>query len=103
MENRLITQKEFYALLNEHVFKPNFGEPFNFREAKEIVHGIADIISEITLNGDSVRLGRLGTFQCHITPPGQRWNPTKKKKFRVPKRRKLTFKASKSTRRLFGL
>lgn len=103
MENRLVGQDELFAHLNNRVFTPNIGHPLTFQQIKNIVHGMADVFSEIVLEGKGVRFGRMGIFRCHITPPGKRWNPAKKKTFKVPKKRKLAFRASKSTRRLFEL
>ena len=103
MENRLVSQDELFAHLNDRVFAPNLGQPLTFQQIKNIVHGMADVFSEIVLEGKNVRFGRMGIFRSHTTPPGKRWNPAKKKTFKVPKQRKLTFRASKSTRVLFEL
>ena len=101
VQERLITQDEFYKRLNERVFVPHLGHELSFAVIKDIIHGTGDVITEIIHNGDAVRFGKLGTFKLHVTPPGKRWDPTKKEKFEGPERRKLAFKQSKSTRRLF--
>jgi nucleoid DNA-binding protein len=103
MENRLVGQDELFAHLNERVFVPNIGQPLTFQQIKNIVHGMADVFSEIVLEGKGVRFGRMGTFRCHTTPAGMRWDPSKQKKFKVSKQCKLAFRASKSTRHLFQL
>jgi nucleoid DNA-binding protein len=96
-----VTQEEFYRRLNEAVFKPNFGRELSFNESRDVVHGVADVICQMALEGESVRLGRLGMFKVHVTPPGPRWNPTKKERFDGPERRKIVFRPSKGTRNLF--
>jgi nucleoid DNA-binding protein len=101
VRERLVTQDEFYERLNTRVFIPHLGKALDFNTIKNVVHGMGDVVTEIAHDGDSVRFGKLGTFRPHVTPPGKRWDPTTKEKFDGPERRKLAFKQSKSTKRLF--
>ena len=101
-QERLVTQSQFYELLNEKVFVPHLGHELPFTVMKDIVHGMGDVIMEIIHDGNAVRFGKIGTFRLHITPPGLRWDPTKKDKFQGPERKKLAFRQSKSTKRLFS-
>jgi nucleoid DNA-binding protein len=101
VQERLVTQDEFYDLLNEKVFIPHLGQELPFTVIKDIVHGMGDVVMEIIHNGDAVRFGKIGTFKLHVTPPGPRWDPTKKENFAGPERKKLAFRQSKSTKRLF--
>lgn len=101
VRSRLVSQNEFYDRLNERVFIPYLGKELPFPVARDIVHGIGDLINEITLAGQEVRFGKIGTFRQHVTPPGPRWDPSKKEMFQASERRKLAFSQSKSTKRLF--
>lgn len=97
----LIRQEDFFDRLNTQVFLPILKRRLTFKQMHEIVNGIADIIFEITLTGNSVRFGKLGRFKCHIMPGGMRWNPQKKRKVKCPDRKKMTFYMSKPARRIF--
>lgn len=96
-----IRQEDFYQRLNDQVFKPVLRRSLTFKQVQDIVNGIADIILEITIVGDSVRLGKLGTFKTHVMSKGMKWNPQKKKKVKFPERRKVAFYMSKIARQLF--
>lgn len=98
----LVKQQEFYQRLNERVFVPHLGRDLSFNEARDLVHGMADVVFEIGYAGNSVRFGRLGMFYCHTTPAGMRWDPARQRKFEGSERRKLAFRQSKSSRELFG-
>jgi nucleoid DNA-binding protein len=102
MSDNLVTQGQFYQRLNERVFGPHIDKYLTFDQARDIVHGLADVICEIVLDDRSVRLGKLGTFKSHTTPAGPRWNPAKKKRFKGPETKKIVFHASKSTKRLLS-
>lgn len=99
---RLVKQQEFFDMLNEAVFVPQLGVRLEFDECKDVVHGICDTITTITLRGDSVRFGRLGTFRPHTTPETKCYNPVRREMMVVDERRRLAFKQSKSTKRLFS-
>lgn len=103
MSNRLVKRNEFYEILNERVFKPNLGHELKLSEIHDLVHGISDTVFEIVHEGNHVRFGGLGTFRAHVTPAGPRWDPSKKKSFDGPERRKLAFKQSKGTKNLMGV
>lgn len=102
IRDRVVKQDEFYDQLNKTVFMPVLGMELNRQQAKDLVFGIADQISVIVLGGGKVRMGKIGIFKPHVTPPGQRWDPTKKTKFQGEEKVKLAFKASKSSRRIFS-
>lgn len=102
-EPRLVKQQEFFDMLNEAVFLPQLGRRLDFDECKDIVHGVCDTITAITLRGDSVRLGRLGTFKSHTSPSTNCYNPVRSEMMVVSERRRLAFKQSKSTKRLFAV
>lgn len=97
----LVRQEDFFERLNEQVFTPVLKHRLTFKQIHEIVNGLADIIFEITLTGNSVRFGKLGRFKSHDMPGGLRWNPQRKKKVRCPDRKKVTFYMSKTARRIF--
>lgn len=102
IRERVVKQDEFYDQLNKTVFMPVLGMELNRQQAKDLVFGIADQISVIVLGGGKVRMGKIGIFKPHVTPPGQRWDPTTKTKFQGEEKVKLAFKASKSSRRIFS-
>jgi nucleoid DNA-binding protein len=102
IRDRVVKQDEFYDQLNKSVFLPVLGHELSRQQAKDLVFGIADQISVIVLGGGKVRMGKIGIFKPHVTPPGQRWDPTTKTKFQAQERVKLAFKASKSSKRIFA-
>ena len=103
MKDELVTQEEFCRLLNEHVFSPNVGRDLTTRECEMLVHGMADVVTQLALEGHSVNFGRLGTFKVRVTPSGMCWNPAKRRRVKRPERKNLVFKSSKSTRQLLDL
>lgn len=99
--SRLVMQKDFFQMLNEHVFVPHLGQELDFETAKDVVHGLGDAITEIAIRGDKVRFGRLGTFRSHTSPATRCFHPVRRETMDVPERKKLVFEQSKSTRVLF--
>lgn len=102
-QKKTLPQNKFYELLNERVFRPHLGRDLTFDEAKNIVHGISDVIFEVVHGGQDLRFGRLGTFKPHTMPPGMQMNPKTRERFFRGELRKLVFKQSKSTKRLFSI
>ena len=98
-----VSQEEFFDRLNDYVFEPNFGKPLSRQKMRDVLGGIADVIVEIVMSDGSVRLGKMGTFKPHIKPPGRGWDPRRRRHFKCPGKKKIAFKMSKSTMRLFGL
>jgi len=101
INGRPVRQDEFYDHLNATVFKPILGFEITRQAARDIVFGIADQISILVMNGGKVRMGKIGVFRPHVTPPGSRWNPVTRKKFKVSEKVKLAFRPSDSTRKVF--
>jgi len=98
-----VTQKDFFGRLNDHVFEPNFGRRLSLQQMRDVVNGVADVICTVALENAAVRFGKLGTFKLHIKPAGRGWNPRRKKHFKCPKKRKIVFRPSKGTARLFQI
>lgn len=101
IRDRVVKQDEFYDHLNKTVFMPVLGIELSRQAIKDIIGGITDQISVIVLGGGKVRLGKIGIFKPHVTPPGPRWNPRSKTSFHAEEKVKLAFKASRSSRRVF--
>ena len=101
IRDRVIKQDEFYDHLNKTVFIPELGVELSRQTVKNIVAGIADQISAIVLGGGKVKLGKIGIFKPHVTPPGPRWNPKSQTSFQAEEKVKLAFKASRSSKRVF--
>lgn len=102
IRDRVVKQDEFYDHLNKTVFLPVLGIELSRPAIKDIIGGIADQISVIVLGGGKVRMGKIGIFKPHVTPPGPRWNPQSKTKFEEGEKVKLAFKASRSSKRVFS-
>lgn len=102
LDGRFVKQDEFFDHLNHTVFTPILGVEIKRQVVKDIVTGIANQIVILVLSGARVRIGRLGTFFAHVMPAGSKFNPKTRSMFEVPERRKLSFKASNSTRKTFG-
>jgi nucleoid DNA-binding protein len=102
IRDRMVKQEEFYDHLNKTVFLPVLGVELSRQAVKDIIGGIADQISVIVMAGGKVRLGKIGLFKLHITPPGERWDPRSKTKFHSEEKTKLAFKASSSSKRVFS-
>ena len=96
-----VTQREFFERLNTYVFVPNFGHRIGRQKMRDVIGGIADVIAEIVLDGGSVRFGKLGTFKLHIRSAGKGWDPKRKRHIKCPEKKKIVFRLSKSTTRLF--
>lgn len=101
IRDSVVKQDEFYDHLNKTVFIPVLGVELSRQAIKDIIGGIADQISVIVLGGGKIRLGKIGIFKPHVTPPGLRWDPRSKTKFKVEERVKLAFKPSRSSKRVF--
>lgn len=99
-QGKLLKQEEFYKLLNERVFFPLLGRNLTFNEARDVINGVGDVVFDIAHGGNKVRFGHLGTFKCHVSPAGVRWNPQTQSKFDGDELRKLVFKQSPGTKNL---
>ena len=94
-----VRSQKFYAVLNHRVFVPNLGHPLDYRQARDIVNGIADVILTIILEGNRVNFGELGSFKPSAMRAGWRWNPVTGKKFKGEKIKRITFLPTADTKR----
>ena len=91
----LIAQKKFVEMFRTRVLIPAVGKNVDREQARDVIKGLADLITEILLRHDKVNFGRLGMFKAKKMPAGPRWNPATATKFTVGPHFKFVFVFSK--------